>query len=155
MSKLADLQAAGNVLTQISAGDLIYVSKLGVDDYVIEGSAFNTYINSLITTSVKTYISDSINTGNSQTYGLGAVADYTGFSVKLKIKIGTDLYVLNFDFDYHDSDANYYFLNASRRLPSGLTFDALESAGQFYFEITNSTGSTINIQYRITEKIPA
>ena len=103
----------------------------------------------------KAYTSTSVTDGNNITIPLGAFATYHGFTVKFLLGDGTNEWIGAIDFVYDNGTATAVIQQLSNQPPSGLNIeDALTATGQFYWQITNNTGGTIYLQYRITEQIP-
>jgi len=144
--------SAFTAVTDIEATDLFtLVRQSAASDK--NKSITGTNLKDQVLADVQDYTQVSIADTVIESIGLGAVATYQFFEVKAKIVKGTDRAGIYMRFVYDGTTAKSQPPDVFGTLDSGINIEqAVHSLGQFYWKITNNSGATITVDYRITEK---
>lgn len=148
---MSNINTGSNRITTFISGDIIYIGRTTDNsDRAIEKSDLDTYI---AATALGSFSSVTIADGAPvQTIGCGAYASYHGFKIDFILSSTTNRYVGHIILVYDNSAASATSPQISKRLPGGLNIQqAAVTAGQFFWKITNNSGNSTTIKYKVTQ----
>lgn len=148
---MSNANTGSSRITTLIAGDLVYIPRTSDNsDRAIEKTDLDTYI---FNQAKGSFASLTIADGAPvQSVGCGAFASFEGFKIDFIISSGTNRYVGFMFLSYDNAAASAHSPRISKRLVSGLNIQqASIAAGQFYWKITNNSGGSVTIKYKITQ----
>ena len=139
-------------ITSLSSGDLFIIARtVGSTNHSFSKASFDTYVQNLIL--VDEFATVTIADGAIESVGLGAISSYNGWIINFTVNDGTYTFTGTINPVYSNSLAVVSSPNGTGQMPADYpTFNieqAIVTAGQYFWKITNNSGSEVKLTYKV------